>query len=130
MEYSKGLEEFLKYLKDCQTAYDISLTTQDETEEMTQDLLHQLELGDNSYHDQAHLARTLSDIRKQRREAKFTIQQLQPLIDWTTNNSITIKGLEQLLGKIRKEELKTTQLHYNNRTSIVEETLGRKERLS
>lgn len=126
-KYSEGVEEFLRFLTESKEAYNISLSVQEETEEMTQDLLHALELGNNSYHEQAKLGKTLSGIRKERRSAKYTIQQLQPLIDWVTNNQTTIRGLEKLLGQIRKEELKTNPqtLIYHNRTDIVKQTLGK-----
>ena len=129
-KYSKGIEEFIRFLNSCKEAYNISLSTQEETEAMTQDLLHCLELEDNTYHQQAKLGRTISQIRKERRSAKYTIQQLQPVIDWIDANQTTIRGLEKLLGQVRKEELKTNPelLCYHDRTDIVKQTLGKEEK--
>ena len=129
-KFSKGLEEFIRYLNGCKEAYNISVSTQEETEAMTQDLLHCLELEDNTYHQQAKLGRTISQIIKERRSAKYTIQQLQPVMDWIDANQTTIRGLEKLLGQVRKEELKTNPdlLCYHDRTDIVKQTLGKEEK--
>lgn len=126
-KYSKGIEEFLRFLTSAKEAYNISASVQDETEDMTQDLLHQLELGENSYHEIAQLGIRTADARRERRAAKNTIQQLQPLMDWMQNNQVTIRGLEKLLGQMRKEELHTNPelMSYNYKTDIVNQAIGR-----
>ena len=52
-EYSLGLENFLQFLKNAREVYNISKLKENDADNETQDILHKLELGNNSYHETA-----------------------------------------------------------------------------
>lgn len=125
---SERISEFLDWLRESDTIYNMAQATAEEESKKTQDILHKLELGSTTYHERAKLGRALIDIRKKRREAKDTIAVLEPVVGWKEENKSCIGSLERLLGQVRKEEINTEGRIYYPRTGIVEETLGgRKE---
>lgn len=123
---SKPVEGFLDFLREARSAYNIAQSEENDANNATQDILHSLELEDHRYHDYARLSSALRDVRRQRREAKDSVQRLQPLMDWIDKNNKTIKEMERLLGDIRKAETSTENRHYNNKTDIVQQTIGGK----
>lgn len=84
----------------------------------TQDILHKLELGNNSYHETAGLAKLLRTVRQERREAKDNALMTAPVVDWVEENERVIKSLERLLGAVRKAEKSTEGRYYNPKTDI------------
>lgn len=126
MDPSKSVKAFLDFIRFAQEDYRMARQDVVETEDETQDLLHRIELGGDKYHDVAKLSLALRKTRQDRRDAKDEIKVLAPLIDWAEENKSVIKDLEQLLGTLRKEEEYVNSVrHYNDRTNVVEETLGR-----
>lgn len=123
MAYSEPIEGFLDFLREAQEQYNIAVLSEKDADEETQDILHNLELCKNEYHDYAGLAIALVKVRQGRRNAKDTRQQLQPIIDWEKQNIKTVKGLEQLLGQMRKTEKNLENRFYKPKTDIVEKTL-------
>ncbi len=123
MKYSEPIEEFLNFLREAQEAYNIAALSEKEADDETQYILHGLELNENKYHDCARLALALAKVRQERREAKDTRLQLQPVIDWAGQNAKTVKGLEQLLGVVRKAEKNLDCRFYRPKTDIVEKAL-------
>lgn len=122
LKYSESLENFLGYLREVQQEYNIAGLTEQEANNATQDILHNLELCDNKYHDCAKLSLALRAVRQERRAAKDTQQILQPVISWIGQNAKTIKSLEQLLGAVRKAEKNIDCRHYNPKTDIIDKT--------
>ena len=49
MKNSEHISSFLKFLKNIQTDYNIAQETEKEADRETQDILHRLELGNDSY---------------------------------------------------------------------------------
>lgn len=123
MKYSESLESFLDFIREAQEKYNIAVLSEKEADDETQDILHSLELSENKYHDCARLSLALVKVRQERREAKDTRQQLQPIIDWAGQNGKTIRNLEQLLGAIRRAEKNLDNRFYRPKTDIVERTL-------
>lgn len=121
MSVSKGLEEFLKYIRDTEQLHRISIANEQQANDETQDILHSLELGEHSYHDQANLAAKLREVRKNRRAAKDLITQTTPIVEWVEHNRGIIKGLEQVLGKVRKEEKNADGRIYTPKTNIADD---------
>lgn len=113
---SKGIENFLAYLREMEQLHNISLMDESEANDATQDILHSLELEEHNYHETAQLGKRLKEVRQSRRVAKDFIRQTYPIIEWAENNRSVIKGLEQLLGKVRKEEKNTEGRFYTPRT--------------
>jgi len=60
-------------------------------------------------------------VRRTRREAKDTAEQTGPVAAWAEQNRATVKGLERLLGELRKLERKTETRTYIPRTHVLEE---------
>lgn len=63
-------------------------------------------------------------VRQERRQAKDKIICLQPVIDWMEENQSTIKGLERLLGSVRKAEKSIEGRIYHPKTNIVKDAIG------
>lgn len=123
MNYSEQIERFLNFLREARQEYDIAVAEATEANNATQDLLHSLELDDNKYHDSARIALALKQIRKERREAKDKGVNLQPIIDWSTENIRVIQELEQLLGAVRKAERNSVGRRYIPKTDVLDKTL-------
>lgn len=126
--YSKSIENFLDFLRRIQEENSIALQEQKDHDQATQDLLHRLELGDDSYHDIARLGIALKDVRQKRREAKDIESVLNPIVSWCYTNDKTIKSLEKLLGDVRKEEKNLRNRCYIDRTDAVKEALDKPEK--
>lgn len=101
-----NVEGFLKFLKDASAELYAAKADVDYCERKTQDILHELEIMDMSYHERAHLSGDLADIRKQRRDAKDMIDLLTPVVEWAGNANLVIGKLQTCLGTIRKTEEK------------------------
>lgn len=125
MTESDHLAAFLVWLRDIRQDYNIALAELDEEENATQDILHQLELGEDRYHDCARLALALQEVRRRRRQVKDRLTVLQPIIGWLAENAKTIKTLERLLGEMRKLEKSLIGRSYHPKTDIVAKTLGK-----
>lgn len=115
---SSGIETFLDYIREMEQLYRISMLNESEANDETQDILHSLELEEHNYHDTARLGKKLKEVRQARRTAKDIMSQTYPIKEWAENNRSVVKGLEQLLGKVRKEEKNTEGRLYTPRTEI------------
>ena len=127
MTDSEHLAAFLAWLRDVRQDYDMALAELDEAENATQDILHQLELGEDGYHNRAKLALALRKARQRRRRGKDKLTILQPVIGWLEAEQKTIKALERLLGEMRRLEKSLTGRSYHPKTDVVAKTL-RKQR--
>ena len=103
---SNQIEVFLAFLRDCEQRYHIAETEEQEANNETQDILHSLELEPHDYHEYARLSKELRDVRQRRRKAKDTMVVLAPVVSYLNGNRLYIKGLERLLGDVRKAEKK------------------------
>ena len=104
---SDGIDRFLAFLRDTEREYHIAEASEQEANDMTQDLLHSLELQEHNYHEYARLSKELKKVRQQRREAKDTLSEALPILTWIESNRAVIRGLEKLLGEVRKAEKRT-----------------------
>lgn len=121
MSVSKGLDEFLKYIREIEQLNRMAVADEQQANDETQDILHSLELEEHDYHSSARLAKKLKKIRQKRRTAKDLIAQTTPIIEWADHNRGVIKGLEQLLGKVRKEEKNASGRIYTPKTTITDD---------
>ncbi len=123
MSYSENLNYILEFFKNCQE--DLRFANGDITDydRALSDLEHELELGNRRYHEKAKIANRITEIRKERRQAKYTVEQVTPIADWADKNQKIIKELERLLGDVRKAEARTDpeKLFYNYRTDVVQQ---------
>lgn len=101
---SKSIEDFLAFLREIEQSYYAADTEESEANAETQDLLHCIELEEHTYNEFAKLSKGLREIRKKRRKAKETMAQCSPVLGWIDQNRGVVKGLEALLGQVRKAE--------------------------
>nr|WP_296907491.1 hypothetical protein [uncultured Marvinbryantia sp.] len=123
MKKSEYISGFLDFMRESMMEYEIARTRQADADNETQDLLHRLELHDDSYHDMARISKELKRVRQERRNAKDTISELEPVRKWSEENAKALKSLEQLLGAVRKAEKATQNRFYTERTDAVERTI-------
>lgn len=123
MNTSQSLSDFLEFLRQSQQDYNIAVDIELTKSKETQDILHKIELDDVKYHDYAKLGKALKSIRNERREAKNIQLQLAPLVGWIKENQNVVRGLERLLGEVRKAETNIKNAHYYPRTDVVNEIL-------
>lgn len=116
----------MNFMRQAQQEYNKALSEEKYVNDATQDLLHTLELCDNSCHDKARISEALRQVRRERRIAKDKSLQFQPAADWIVKNNKTINGLEQLRGEVRKAEKNTENRYYNPKTDILEQILRKK----
>lgn len=124
MKYSEHLSAFLDFLRNCRSEYNVANIREREANDETQDLLHCLELHENSYHDLAKISKAMRQIRQERRAAKDTERKLQPIVEWAQNNQKTIHELERLLGVVRAQEASMSGRLYNPKTDILGQIFG------
>lgn len=120
MKYSEQIEDFLNFMRKVKTDYNIAVSSEKEANDATQDLLHSLELCENTYHKYARTAKKMAQVRQERRAAKDTREQLQPIVDWLEENDRVIYGLENLLGNVRKAEKLTEGRFYTPKTDVLD----------
>lgn len=123
MRESENIAAFLDFLWDAQSRYNIARDELNQANNETQDILHQLELFENSYHKIAALGKKLRAVRRRRRTAKDTVEVLEPIIVWANrqDNRELLKRLEQLLGEVRKIEKSKENRMYIPKTNILED---------
>lgn len=109
---SQGIETFLTFLRETEQQYRMAEANEQEANDETQDLLHSIELEQHDDAEFAQLSRDLQRVRRQRREAKDTMSETLPVLNWVDGNRQVIKGLEQLLGQVRKAEKNTENRIY------------------
>lgn len=113
---SAELETFLSLLREVPPTYHAAQAAEQEENDVTQDILHALELEDQIYHQCAYLARDLGRSRQRRRQAKDTRLRLEPIVAWLEANQPAVKSLERLLGDVRKAEKRLENRVYIPRT--------------
>lgn len=124
MKRSEYISGFLDFIREAQMEYEVARLRQSEADNETQDILHRLELYDDSYHDMAKLSKTLKEVRQNRRAAKNAISELDPVCGWAKENARVLKSLEQLLGNLRKVEKAEQNRYYTDRTDAVGRSIG------
>lgn len=117
---SETISAFLDYLSDVESRYNIARADEKETNAQTQDILHQLELYADGYHETARLGKLLRQVRQERRAAKDAADALAPISAWVLENKAVLHSLERLLGELRKIERRQAIREYVPRTDILE----------
>ena len=107
---STELNAFLSFLRTCEESNRLAILTENDMDRQTQDILHNIELNENSQYDYICQGFTLRDIRRKRRKAKD---------NWMKENRKVINDLERLLGDVRKQEKQAQNRSYTNRTGVM-----------
>ena len=115
MELAKKIQLARDTLQEIQTIFNRNVIQLDENEQITQDILHQIEIG--SYDEGRKWYGTLRKTRKDRRLNKDTIEVLarfNTLME--TDYAIKfMRQLDEVLGDARNQEKKLLNRHYNAR---------------
>lgn len=109
-DYQTVLRDFIKATKTAQSEYKYYYAKVGELEKATLDILHQIELGKSG--ERNKWATKLSEVRKERRFAKDRIAVTEPFKKYAEENQPLIKGVERLLGEVRKEQDKLKDRKY------------------
>lgn len=117
---SEGLDTFLTYVRECQMQYRMAIADEQDANNATQDILHSIELDGNGDFDLLRLTKVLHTVRCNRRSAKNTIAELQPIVDWANQNKQTLDQLGRVLGLMRKEYRKASTRIYAPRSNILD----------
>lgn len=120
----KQLEDTLGFFASVATTYNAACELKQWCEDKTQDLLHELELVQHTHHERGKIAQEIATVRQKRRQAKDTIEILDPLFHWTTNHIKEIEGLKRALGDMRKTDARHTNRLYYRRADGDHEIIG------
>lgn len=101
---SNQIDIFLAFLRECEQRYHMAEADEQEANAITNDILHALELKENSEEELLRLVQELGQARRQRRQAKDAMGETAPVLDWMDENRAVVKRLERLLGDVRKAE--------------------------
>lgn len=121
------IDEILKFLESAVKERDSHYTTMRWCEDKTQDIMHELELLPNNYHERAKLATELAEVRQQRRAAKDMYERLTPLAEWYEKQRTAINALTRVLGEMRKIDEKQANRLYYKRADGSHEVIRRRE---
>ena len=110
---SVELERTLNFFSDVLSDYKYNYDKVNEQEKLTQDYLHDIELGGLCCKERSKVATKLQENRKNRRYYKDVVEELQPIIDFLNDNANRglVNKLKEVLGKVRKAES-----YHSNRT--------------
>ena len=120
---SEVISRFLKFLEQMEKDYSWAIEEMKQMESMTQDYLHQLELLPSTYHSRAQLATRMKECRVRRRKMKDTVAIYGPIVDLlrTDKGKMIVNQLQQVLGRVRKEEKFREERKYNPKVMKKEE---------
>lgn len=115
-KFSESISEFCKMIEEAIEDYKWNYDEVNRLDKLTQDYLHQLELGDLDYRGRAKVATQLAQCRQLRRKSKDTVEVLDPLIEFLDSDKgrNMMKSMRETLGKTRKveERMKTRVYRY------------------
>lgn len=100
---SEIISDFLNLLKDCDREYTAATSLLKDSEDASQDLLHQIELKD-TYAERCKTATKLATVRRDRRYYKDMKQEAEILYNYKHEYCKAINELQQVLGRMRKIE--------------------------
>lgn len=118
---SQRIEDFLTFIRSTEQILSTAQADEQQANMETQDILHALELDHHTYHQTAHLAKKLTDVRQYRRKAKDTEEIYSPVVEWMNSHRPVIKSIERMLGDVRKVEKRQPGKFYTPRTNILKE---------
>ena len=120
---SKSVEDTLNMFAQAGESLKMAQDELDYCDKKTQDLLHEIELCEWTYHERARAAIELRMIRQRRRAAKDSIDTLTPLISWIDSQINSVNQLKQCLGAMRKAESKMEGRVYYKRAAVAGEKI-------
>ena len=122
---TKDMEAVMNTFREALSDYACANETASACERETQDILHDLEIVRHSYSEKAKLAARLSELRRERREAKDAAEVLEPLVGWLNDNAKARNELENVLGMMRKrDQYHTNRVYFRREGANAGEIIG------
>lgn len=118
-QYSAQIENFIRFLTNCDEEYNIAVQSESNADAATQDILHHIELEENSQLDYIYEGLQLHRVRRERRQAKDTQRLTKPIREWMAANKRVIRDLEKLLGEVRRQERYIENRSYTPKTDVL-----------
>lgn len=112
-EAEKVLQDYAVLLEKSNRDYNYYFNKVNELDLATQDLLHQIELGEKT--STTKWAKQLMLIRQQRRYVKDMAMMLEPINAYYLENKKEVNRIQNLIGTIRKNEKYLNNRTYNPR---------------
>lgn len=114
----KIIQDFSTLIKSSSAEYDIYSKEVNDMDKATQDVLHQLELGEKI--SIPKWSKELVNVRKRRRYAKDMATLLEPMRNYYLDNKKSIDRLDIIVGEIRKVEKNQKNRIYTPRILEIE----------
>lgn len=120
---SEIVSAFIKLAKQTTRVYEAAKKAVNTEDKLTSDLLHEIELEGTSCSKRSKTATRLRENRLDRRYYKDIVEELEPLYEFLLKpeHIKTINALEQVLGKMRKEESYHADRTYYPRVNRMEQ---------
>lgn len=103
MDLQKEIENFLNLVREVENDYVYNSGEVNTLDKLTQDYLHDIELGNMDYKARAKIATKLRDTRQKRRKCKDKTLIYYPFVEYVKNHKNSINDLKNVLGSVRKE---------------------------
>ena len=103
-KYSEIIGDFLGLMQESAKRYHALEKQIKREDQLTQDLLHMIELEGGDYRQRNRMATELRTCRRDRRYYKDLIEELAPIYHYYDANRKTIDRLSKVLGEVKKEE--------------------------
>lgn len=87
------IESFLNYISSVEKSFPSMELEMKKKNDETQDILHEIELGNTTYKERAKIATRLKNVRKERRVVKDYIEETSALIQWVNENKYCLTYL-------------------------------------
>ena len=103
---SEYISEFLNFVADAQTKYQLYSEEVNKQEKLTQDYLHSLELDDLKCEERSKVATKLALNRKDRRYYKDRVEEFEPIVKFFEDpqHKKMLNLMTKVLGDTRKQE--------------------------
>ena len=112
--HSKDLENFLSLLRSSEEQHNIHFENVGKCNEEQNNIVHDFE--DNpSYKVRGKLGTRLTNLRKERRFSKDTVELTEEVVQFCKDNGQFIRKLEKLLGDLRRKEKNLETRVYSRR---------------
>ena len=98
---STELNAFLCFLRTCEESNRLAILTENDMDRQTQDILHNIELNENSQYDYICQGFTLRDIRRKRRKAKDIKEATAPICNWMKETRMS-SGQDYQLARLQE----------------------------
>ena len=122
---SLNIELFLDFLREVEGTYNLYTEYQKEQEDLTQDLLHKLEIETLTENEKRKLATQLRTNRKDRRFFKDKVEELTPVFNFVSDNKKVIYNLQKVLSEVRKQEKYHENRNYYPKVLKYKEFIGK-----